>query len=76
MTPAPRLVLSFTGTTVELIRYLASPDAAALLVRQVSTQTVRLINGYDALGVVSECYDWELTASMSRHPAGKGLGRG
>lgn len=73
MTTAPRLVLSFTGTTVELLGYLASPDASALLARQVSTHSVQLITGYDDL--VSNRYDWELTASIARHPAGKGLGR-
>lgn len=29
----------------------------------------------DLAGAYRDVYDWELTASIARHPAGKGLGR-
>lgn len=53
-----KTVLRFRGTPVELLDYLKSP---ALVVRWLSEPDLAE-------------YEWELTRSISRHPAGKKLG--
>lgn len=55
-----RRVMTFRGTITELLTYLASVDFTAVLAAKSDP----------------DVYEWNLTASMSRHPAGKGLGRG
>ncbi len=59
----PTRILTFTGTRDELLDYLNG-----------------LTNprGFTVGGIVEDwaIYEWNLTASIARHPAGKGLGRG
>lgn len=57
----PRRVLSFTGTIVGFLDYL---DAAV--------DMEHLQNELLDVSARTE-YEWELTASIARHPAGKGL---
>lgn len=59
--PEPRRVLSFTGTLGAFLDYLDSWDTAGQM---------------DRATAAGESYDWELTASIARHPAGKGLQAG
>jgi hypothetical protein len=57
----PRRVLSFTGTRADFLDYLNGlPHSGTWR---------RMVDAY-------ETYEWEITASIVRHPAGKGLGRG
>lgn len=55
-------ILSFKGTSQEFLDYLHRWPTAK----------------WPNLGELSESevYEWEITASMSRHPAGKKIGRG
>lgn len=54
-----RRVLAFRGTRRQFLTYLAGLVPADLY----------------RDGPLDEEYDWELTCSIARHPAGKGLGR-
>lgn len=62
MNPARRTVLRFRGTPVELLDYLKSPALVISWLFELSEADLAE-------------YEWELTRSISRHPAGKGLGR-
>lgn len=56
----PTRVLSFTGSVRE---FLDALDRWSL-------------EAYAIGGRAVEVYEWQITASIARHPAGKGLGRG
>lgn len=58
-TSEPRRVLSFTGTLSEFYDYL---DAFRWTTANLG-------------GTGDDAFEWDLTASVARHPAGKGLGR-
>lgn len=53
----PRRVLTFTGTRQSFLAYLVSARFLAEFLSEPD----------------DELRDWELTASIARHPAGKGL---
>ena len=55
---SPRCVLSFTGTPAELLAYLDRFAAGSFAAAGLS---------------LAEVVEWELTATIVRHPAGKGL---
>ena len=55
-----RLIFTFRGTPSDLLDYLDD------IVRRSAPPPP---------GLEREIYEWELTAAISRHPAGKGLGR-
>lgn len=55
---SPRRVLAFTGTRQAFLRYLVSSRFLAEFLAEPD----------------DEQRDWELTASIARHPAGKALG--
>lgn len=57
----PIRILTFTGTRAEFFHYLDSDEFTDTFVASAS--------------VADEAYEWEVTAAISRHPAGKKLGR-
>ncbi|MDQ2699791.1 MAG: hypothetical protein M3Y23_00505 [Actinomycetota bacterium] len=59
----PTRVLTFTGTRDQFFDWL---------------NTVRPVFPCSTSAdlVANHVYEWEITASIARHPAGKGLGRG
>lgn len=63
----PRRVLSFTGTRCEFLLWLEA---------MVDLQDVAGVPPEFVPLDAGETYEWELTASISRHPAGKGLRAG
>ena len=61
----PRRVLSFTGTRAEFLRFLSASLAPGGPPHGMCWSELAATD--------RDVYEWQLTGSIARHPAGKGL---